>query len=30
MAFGVSIANDNKYAQATFPEKTYDFGIIKE
>lgn len=30
MAFCVSIANDNKYAQATFPEKTYDFGIIKE
>ena len=30
MAFSVSIANDNKYAQATFPEKTYDFGIIKE
>ena len=30
IAFGISIADDNKYAQATFPEKTYDFGIIKE
>ena len=27
---GVGFADENKYAQATFPEKTYDFGIIKE
>lgn len=24
------IADEQKYAQATFPEKTHDFGIIKE
>lgn len=27
---GTVVADDNKYAQATFPEKTHDFGIIKE
>lgn len=27
---GTGFANDKKYAQATFPEKSHDFGIIKE
>lgn len=32
MLFSVGLvsADDSKYAQATFPEKTHDFGIIKE
>lgn len=30
MAIPASIAKDDKYAQATFPKKTYDFGYIKE
>lgn len=29
-AVGITFADDNKYAQATFPEKSHDFGIIKE
>ena len=27
---GIVSSDDSKYAQATFPEKTHDFGIIKE
>ena len=30
LAFSFGKADDNKYAQASFAEKTFDFGIIKE
>lgn len=30
LSLGFVSADDKKYAQATFPEKTHDFGIIKE
>ena len=30
LSVGICFADDNKYAQATFPEKSHDFGIIKE
>lgn len=30
LAFSFVKADDNKYAQASFAEKTFDFGIIKE
>lgn len=29
-SLGLVSADDKKYAQASFPEKTHDFGIIKE
>ena len=30
ITLGNTLADDNKYAQAAFNDKTYDFGIIKE
>lgn len=30
LMYGTTHADDKKYAQASFPEKSHDFGIIKE